>query len=167
MMKRLTGFAIVGFLAFSILLAARFSAVQAQTPAGISDDDVNRVANQLYCPVCENVPLDVCPTEACSIWREQIRQMLAEGKTDQQIMDFFVQMHGARVIGTPPKTGLSLMLYIVPPAAAIALAIGGFFIIRMYKAPKPTPATNASEPSHPSESIRKRLIDDIDKDIKG
>ena len=53
-------------------------AVSAQQPTP-SDDEVNAIARQLYCPVCENTPLDVCPTQACAQWRDLIRQMLAEG----------------------------------------------------------------------------------------
>ena len=34
-----------------------------------TDDDVNAVAKQLYCPVCENIPLDACGTAACEQWR--------------------------------------------------------------------------------------------------
>ena len=166
-MKRLSGLGMLGFLALSILLTVKFSPVQAQTPGGISDDEVNRIANQLYCPVCENVSLDVCPTEACSIWRETIRQKLAAGWSDQEIKDYFVKMFGARVIGIPPKAGLSLLLYIVPPAAAIALAIGAYFILRKHKALNSAPVTPAGEPSQPPEGYRKKLIDDINKDIKG
>ena len=39
---------------------------------GPTDDEVNAIAKRLYCPVCENVPLDVCPTQACAQWRELI-----------------------------------------------------------------------------------------------
>ncbi|NQS91637.1 MAG: hypothetical protein HQ574_04445, partial [Chloroflexi bacterium] len=34
-----------------------------------TDDDVNAIAKQLYCPVCENIPLDACGTAACEQWR--------------------------------------------------------------------------------------------------
>ena len=34
--------------------------------APVTDDEVNEVARDLYCPVCENTPLDVCPTQACA-----------------------------------------------------------------------------------------------------
>ena len=27
----------------------------------VTDDDVNAIAKELYCPVCESTPLDVCP----------------------------------------------------------------------------------------------------------
>ena len=46
---------------------------QDQEPNVPSDDEVNAIARKMYCPVCENVPLDVCPTQACMEWRELIR----------------------------------------------------------------------------------------------
>ncbi len=64
-------------------------AVSAQQPTP-SDDQVNRIAKQLYCPVCENIPLDVCPTTACTSQHELIREKLADGWTEQQIKDYFV-----------------------------------------------------------------------------
>ena len=55
--------------AFILMLASLIAppvAAQESTP---SDDEVNAIAKQLYCPVCENTPLDVCPTDACKAWR--------------------------------------------------------------------------------------------------
>ena len=66
----------------------RRALAQAPTP---TDDEVNRIAQQLYCPVCENTPLDVCPTEACRQWRDLIRQQLSEGWTEEQIQQYFVR----------------------------------------------------------------------------
>ena len=39
----------------------------------------------MYCPVCENIPLDVCPTDACIQWRQEIGVQLADGKTPDEI----------------------------------------------------------------------------------
>ena len=58
-----------------ILVGASASIVFAQDTFP-TDDDVNKIARQLYCPVCESTPLDVCPTEACRQWRDVIRTML-------------------------------------------------------------------------------------------
>ena len=67
--------AIITALALSI-----FFGMTARAQDGFpTDDDVNKIAKQLYCPVCESTPLDVCPTEACRQWREVIRTMLADG----------------------------------------------------------------------------------------
>lgn len=81
------------------LAAVRSASAQQPTP---SDDQVNAVAHMLYCPVCENIPLDVCPTQACAQWRDLIRQKLAAGWNAQRIEDYFAAQYGDRVLATPP-----------------------------------------------------------------
>ena len=72
-----------------------------------TDDEVNAIAGELYCPVCENIPLDVCPTQACEQWRATIREKLEIGWNDEQIKQYFVDQYGARVLATPPAQGLN------------------------------------------------------------
>jgi len=159
----ISGFSLFGALIVLTALASLFTRAQAQTPAAVSDDDINRIANQLYCPVCENIPLDVCPTEACSRWREAIRQKLALGWSDQAIIDNFVEAYGARVIGTPPKAGLNWLLYVTPPLAAIGLGAAAFMILRKNRATKSVPEIPAADLKHPAEPYRKKLNDDINR----
>jgi cytochrome c-type biogenesis protein CcmH len=116
-------------IAASLLLATAVSAQQS-TP---SDDEVNAIARQLYCPVCENTPLDVCPTTACHQWRELIRQMLAEGKSEAEIKQYFVDYYGARVLSEQPRTGINWVVYIVPPVAFLAGATLLFLAFRTWK----------------------------------
>jgi cytochrome c-type biogenesis protein CcmH len=108
------------------LLAASVSA-QAPTP---TDDEVNAIAKQLFCPVCENTPLDVCPTEACRQWRELIRLKLAEGWTEDQIKQYFVDNYGARVLSEPPRTGFNWLVYIVPP---VLIGIGALILFMAFR----------------------------------
>ena len=118
---------------------------QGPTP---TDDEVNRVAKQLYCPVCESTPLDVCPTEACRQWRDVIRTMLAEGKNEAQIKQYFVEQYGARVLAEPPNR---LVSYLVP---AVAILLGAFMLFRGFQiwmkpsvtAGGPTAAEQAAKP---------------------
>jgi len=104
-------------------------AVSAQQPTP-SDDEMNAIARQLYCPVCENTPLDVCPTTACHQWRELIRQMLAEGKSEAEIKQYFVDYYGARVLSEPPITGINWLVYIVPPVTFLA---GVYLLFRAFQ----------------------------------
>ncbi|HEY9077649.1 MAG TPA: cytochrome c-type biogenesis protein CcmH [Anaerolineaceae bacterium] len=114
-----------------ILLGVLFSLVrvkpvQAQQPLPTpSDNDVNRVARELYCPVCENIPLDVCPTQACREWRELIRLKQAEGWTDAQIKEYFARQYGPRVLSEPPLRGLNWLIYVIPPI----LFAGGIYLV--------------------------------------
>ena len=119
---RNTQFAIFFLLALAILLAAPALA-QGQNPP--TDDEVNAVAKQLYCPVCENTPLDVCPTQACAQWRDLIRLKLSQGESEEQIKQYFVDNYGARVLNEPPRIGLNWLAYIVPPLVILA---GAFFL---------------------------------------
>ena len=134
---------------------------QGSTP---SDDDVNAIASQLYCPVCENTPLDVCPTEACRQWRELIRSQLADGWTEDQIKQYFVENYGARVLGEPPRSGLNWAFYILPPVLILAGAFVLFRALRAWTKPSATeaPASQAESPvqdeyiSKFEEELRKR-----------
>jgi cytochrome c-type biogenesis protein CcmH len=100
------------------------ASAQGPTP---TDDEVNRIAKQLYCPVCESTPLDVCPTEACRQWRDLIRTMLAEGKSETEIKQYFVEQYGARVLAEPPNR---LVSYLVP---SVAILLGAFMLFRGFQ----------------------------------
>ncbi|NJD58821.1 MAG: hypothetical protein C3F13_06125 [Anaerolineales bacterium] len=132
----------VGALAEQVVVA------QQPTP---SDDQVNAIAKQLYCPVCENIPLDVCGTAACAQWRELIREKLTAGWTEQQIKDYFVQQYGSRVLGTPPVKGINWLVYLVPP---IAFGVGVYILYRAYRSwRKPNPSSGAPvEQNAPSQT---------------
>jgi cytochrome c-type biogenesis protein CcmH len=100
-----------------------------------TDDEVNAVANGLYCPVCENVPLDVCPTQACKQWRDTIRDKLAQGWSEEQIHQYFVGQYGDRVLATPPATGLNWLIYLLPPAAFIVGVVILVGVVRSWRKP--------------------------------
>ena len=111
-------------LALLVMLGVRVVAAQAPTP---SDDDVNAVARELYCPVCENIPLDVCPTTACAQWRELIRLKLSQGQSKEQIKQYFVDQYGDRVLAEPPRTGLNWLAYGLPP---VIFLVGVYVVYR-------------------------------------
>ena len=110
-------------IALTSVALAQDGTPPAPTPAPrqpVTADDVNRIARQMYCPVCENEPLDACRTAACQQWRAQIGEMLAEGQSDQQIKDYFVTRYGVRVLAQPPAQGTSLLLYVLPIAGLMS-----------------------------------------------
>jgi cytochrome c-type biogenesis protein CcmH len=88
----------------------------------ITDDEVNEIAAEVYCPVCENTPLDVCPTAACADWRELIRTQLSEGSSRQDVLNYFARQYGDGVLANPPRRGISLIILWIIPILGIALA---------------------------------------------
>ncbi len=97
----------------------------------VSADEVNAVSSQLYCPVCENIPLDVCGTAACARWREQVRTLLEEGKSETEVINYFVTQFGERVVGTPLNPTLNFLSWAVPAAAAVlGFGAAGYVLMR-------------------------------------
>jgi cytochrome c-type biogenesis protein CcmH len=128
-------------LFLALLLAAvavNAAAAQSGQPQPVTDDEVNEIARGIFCPVCENTPLDVCPTQACADWREIIRTKLSEGETEQEIKDYFVEQYGPRAVAEPPQEGFTLAVWVIP---IVAVVVGGFFFSRYIRGIHTTEAT--------------------------
>jgi cytochrome c-type biogenesis protein CcmH len=137
------------------LLAVKVVYAQGGTPYTPTDDDVLRVAKNLYCPVCPNTPLDVCETKACEDWRAQIRDQLSEGWTDQQIIDYFVAQFGERVLAEPQRKGFTSLVWFLP-LLVVLVGLGIVYeILRNWRKQKPAPVAVVSTPAIPDELLRK------------
>jgi cytochrome c-type biogenesis protein CcmH len=154
-----------------LMALAWFGSVSAQTPqpqtgTTVTDNQVNAVAHELYCPVCENIPLDVCPTQACAQWRELIRQQLAQGMTKQQIKDYFAKQYGDRVLDQPPLQGLNLLVYILPFSMLLIGVVVVVRVLRSGRNPVGAAAQLATAPTPHSESedaYERRLEEELKK----
>src|SRR5512138_206403 len=125
--KRITNYKLPFVCAIALAFVFSFfvmASAQGPTP---TDDEVNAIAKQLFCPVCESTPLDVCPTEACRQWRELIREMLADGKSEAEIKQYFVEHFGARVLNEPPN---KLASYAIP---VVAFLLGALMLFRGFQ----------------------------------
>ena len=127
-----------------------------------TDDQVNAIAKQLYCPVCENIPLDVCPTQACAQWRELIREKLSAGWTEAKIKTYFVAQYGDRVLATPPATGLNWLVYIIPPLVIIA---GAYILYRALLSWRQAPA-QLPEQNQPEDKADDEYVARIEEELR-
>ncbi len=155
-------------LIFVVLVALTWTgSAVAQDADPPTDDEVNAIARELFCPVCENTPLDVCSTEACKQWRELIRLKLSEGWTEEQIKQYFVDQYGARVLSEPPRQGWYWLIYIVP---VVLLMIGVYILFLAYRsmrAPLPdedeASETPEQSPAEPVEEYWLRVEEELKK----
>ncbi len=144
---------LITILASLIVVSVAFA--QDDQPSQPTDNDVNRIARNLYCPVCPNTPLDVCETKACEDWRAQIRDQLAEGWTDQQIIDYFVAQYGERVLAEPQRKGFTSLVWFLP-LIVILLGLGIVYeILKNWMKQKPVPAVSTPLSQIPDEILKK------------
>jgi cytochrome c-type biogenesis protein CcmH len=99
--------------------------LQAQDASGITADEVNEVARELWCPLCSGVRLDGCELKACDQMKDEIAIKLAEGEDTQSIKNYFVNQYGPQVLGEPPREGFNLLAWILPMAVLLG---GGVFL---------------------------------------
>jgi len=149
-----------------LTIVANFSAVsivyaQDGQPGYPTDDDVNRVAKKLYCPVCPNTPLDVCETKACQDWRAQIRDQLSQGWTDQQIIDYFVTQYGERVLAEPQRKGFTSLVWFLPLTAVLIGTGVVYEILKSWRKQKTATTAVSSPPKIPKE-----LLEKIEREIR-
>ena len=93
-----------------------------------TDDEVNAISKQLYCPVCESIPLDACGTQACIQWRDTIRAKLTDGWSEEEIKQYFSDQYGIRVLAEPPVDGFNTLLWYLPPSLFL---IGALLVTRL------------------------------------
>jgi cytochrome c-type biogenesis protein CcmH len=140
------------------IVGTRVSA-QGTTP---TDDEVLAVAKKLYCPVCPNTPLDVCETQACQDWRAQIRDELAAGWSEQQILDYFVAQYGERVLAEPQRSGFTSLVWVLP---IIASLLGALIVWQVLKNWKSQPADRIPV-STSMQDIPPETLARIEKELK-
>ena len=137
-------------LGVSLVLTLAAPAVMAQQGPTPTLDQINAVARELYCPLCNGVRLDTCELQACIQMRQVISDKLAGGVPKEQIKQEFVAEYGPKVLGEPPRSGLDLLAWIIPIAAIVAGAVWLLVTARRWTrqpetAPASAPATLGTE----------------------
>lgn len=82
------------------------------------------LGSQLLCPTCEGQSLNDSPIEEAVLLRQVIRKQIVHGFTDQQIIEWFTNRYGERILIAPPLTGATLALWALP-WLLLGLCLGG------------------------------------------
>ncbi|MEO1287684.1 MAG: cytochrome c-type biogenesis protein CcmH [Chloroflexota bacterium] len=91
----------------------------------VTQDDVDEVTSKMVCPVCENEPLDQCYNPTCIQWKREIRDLMEQGLTNDEILASFVERYGQHVVMVPRDPFLRFLSFGAPIIGTlIALAIG-------------------------------------------
>jgi len=100
-----------------------------------------QVERQLLCPRCTNVRLDHCELAICEDMRVEIRERLAAGHTPDDILLFFSDRFGERVLAALPRSGFNLVLFgWVGGSIAFVLVAGAATLWRLRRTATPAVA---------------------------
>lgn len=135
-----------------VLAFAQSISLHAQTPEptfpepafpepAFSESEAQNIDRMLMCPVCPAQTIAQAQVEISQQMRVIVREMLAEGKDRDDILDFFVERYGNDILAFPPKSGVNLVAWLLPAGGVIAGLVSVFFIIRSMTRRGPAPAT--------------------------
>jgi cytochrome c-type biogenesis protein CcmH len=87
-------------------------------------DDFKDLAASVYCPSCQGQALDESNSETAMVLKNQIREMLSQGKSPEVIRQHLVEVYGERILLMPGLQPHTYLLWFAP-----LLAFGVFMII--------------------------------------
>jgi cytochrome c-type biogenesis protein CcmH len=110
---------LAALLAFWILLPSVALAQQVVDPN--TDPRVREVARDLQCPICQNLSVADSPSALAGDMRALIAKQLEQGRSKEQIEQFFVERYGEGILLNPPRRGFTGLIWLGP---WIALGLG-------------------------------------------
>ena len=90
------------------------------------DQTTHDVAVLLRCPVCQGLSIADSTSEMAYDMRGQVRQLLARGFSQRQILDYFERSYGQFVLLKPKFRGLTMLVWMLP---LFVLATGIFVVV--------------------------------------
>jgi cytochrome c-type biogenesis protein CcmH len=78
------------------------------------DQRTHDVAVQLQCPVCNGESVADAPSPVALEMRAVIRQKLAAGASEQEVLDYFEAKYGPAILESPPKQGFTWLIWLAP-----------------------------------------------------
>ena len=125
---------ILAALVSAVLALASASAFAIDTGQAFEDPELQaryeNIISQVRCLKCQNQTIKDSNVFLASDLRREIRRLLSEGKTDQEVFDFLVERYGEFALYSPRKSGKTLVLWLAP---FLLLLAGGFVGFRVIK----------------------------------
>lgn len=113
----------------SVLLFTSLSFADANNEADINVR-LKRLSNELRCLVCQNSTLADSDAPLAQDLRNEIRKLMEEGKSDEEVVAFLVARYGDFVTFRPPVNANTALLWFGP---FIMLAIGMITLVVVLK----------------------------------
>jgi cytochrome c-type biogenesis protein CcmH len=115
---------------------------------------LTELSRELRCVVCQNEALVDSPAELAAAMRQEIRDLMKAGKSDQEVIDFLTARYGDFVLFRPPLKPLTYLLWAGP---FLFLALGGLVWFVALRARR----TLKTAPVNPAQlAAAARLLDD-------
>jgi cytochrome c-type biogenesis protein CcmH len=122
------------FALFILLVSSVSTALAIDTDKAFDDPELQaryeHIIEEVRCLKCQNQSIKDSNAFLAGDLRREIRRMLSEGKTDDEIYDFLVARYGEFALYRPRMSGKTLVLWIAPIALLLA---GGLVLVNVLR----------------------------------
>jgi cytochrome c-type biogenesis protein CcmH len=123
------------FIIFLLLMSCSSYAVDTRQLSDPEQQETyEMLTKELRCLVCQNQTIADSNAELAADLRRQVYEMLQQGKSKQEIVQFMTDRYGDFVLYKPPFKGKTSVLWVAPVVFLLLGLITVFFFIRRKKA---------------------------------
>jgi cytochrome c-type biogenesis protein CcmH len=144
-------------IGLGVLLVALFASPAARSA---SPPDPTDIAHSLMSPVCPGRLIADCPSPESEQLRELIRQLIAQGKTKEEIIAYFVEVYGRQVLPAPPQRGFFLTAWYLPLAGILSGGGVIYLLLRIWS------RRGQEVPLAPEDPVDRRYTEILDRELK-
>jgi cytochrome c-type biogenesis protein CcmH len=128
------------------------AAAPASAATRVDEQTVHDVASELRCVVCQSLSVADSPSETANQMRGIIRERLAAGESPEQVRAYFVEKYGDWILLSPPKSGFTLLVWVLPYVGlGVGLVLITVLVRRWSRAPHP------AVPAQIDPAVRERI----------
>ena len=124
-------------------------------PPGVDavlDERVKAVSSRLRCPVCQGESIQDSPAELSGQMRTLVREQLAGGRSEQEVLDYFTLKYGQWILLEPKAEGINLLVYWLPVFFLVIGGVGIAMAVRKWTRPaRQVVGTDLLSPSDSSD----------------
>ena len=123
----------------------------------------DQISRQLRCPSCPGSAISDSPSDGAVAMRKRVRELVSQGYTEEQILEFYALRYGEWILLSPKAEGLNWILWTVPPIIA-TFGLGWFclLVLRWKNEPDEVPLPSDVGDA-PVDKYEARLLEELER----
>jgi cytochrome c-type biogenesis protein CcmH len=115
------------------------------------------IEGKLMAPCCWSSTISQHYSATADEIRRDIRKMLGAGKSEREILDYYVSVYGERILASPAARGFNLLAWLLPGIFFVGCAIFVIILLRRWTGSRSAQITAAPPEEQPDERYMRRL----------